>query len=186
MSEKDPYNVEQHAIGAKLDLEKPAPLLCLTDFAPALRQLVGLQCDFLRAEAIEECCAAGVIDDILARGKISSQILLASMIVVQSQAARVDSKILRLESVPGIVSSFSEALLAISKLTAVGARKYRPSGWKVVPDGINRYSEACLRHFLKSFSEEIDRDSGATHWCCVAWNSAAVLTLADTPEVSTT
>ena len=138
--------------------------------------------NFLKPEkTAEECCAAAVVDDLISNGKISSQILLASMIVVQSQAAKTAISRFNLESVPGIVSTFPEALLAISMLTAVGAKKYRRSGWKTVPDGVNRYSEACMRHFLKSFSEKLDPDSGATHWCCVAWNAAAVLTLESSP-----
>lgn len=184
--EKDPNSVEQHAVGAKLDFGKPAPLLCLTDFESALRQMVGHRLDFCNASSsLEDACASIVIDEMLS-ARISSRVLLASMIALQAQSGRINCETMNLRSIHGVVSSFPEALLAVSMLTAIGARKYRPSGWKDVPHGINRYSEACARHFLRSFFEKDDPDTGASHWCCVAWNAAAVLTLQSSGTPSAT
>lgn len=179
--EKDPNSVEQHAVGAKLDFGKPTPLLCLADFQPALRQLVGQQADFLdESSSVVDACASRIIE-VLFEGRISTPALLAALIALQAELGTFDRGKLDLQSIRGVVSSFSDALLSVSMLTAIGAAKYRPSGWKHVPDGALRYSEACARHFLRSFFEKLDPDTKTSHWCCVAWNAAAVLTLEAAP-----
>lgn len=176
--EKDPNRIEQHAVGAKLDSEKPMPLLCLSDFAPAFQQLVGHNLHFLEIRpSVKESCNSVLASDLFLSGSVSARALLAALILVQTSINSLDKKHIDLSTLDGLISTFPHAILALSTLTAIGAKKYRPSGWKDVEDGINRYSEACARHFVRSKIEQADKDTGATHLCCVAWNAAAALTL---------
>lgn len=59
-----------------------------------------------------------------------------------------------------------------------GARKYTPHGWLTVPNGIERYSEAMLRHWLKEQTgEACDPDTDLLHAAHLAWNALARLDL---------
>lgn len=72
---------------------------------------------------------------------------------------------------------FGRALSAVGAVGTFGAKKYSRGGWQQVPDGINRYTAAMLRHVFKSFVERIDPDSGLPHWAHAAWNALAVCEL---------
>lgn len=174
--ENDPNQIGQHDLGAKLDLDKPSPLLCLSDFGPALRFLVGKTAVLGQLQSVEHHALAVILDQFMTDG-IMVDTLLQALTVMQCDSAGQVDQLIRLDSLALIATTFPKAILDLSVLTAIGARKYRPSGWKSVPDGTNRYAEACARHLLKSATERIDADTGVTHWCCVAWNAAAVLTL---------
>ena len=64
----------------------------------------------------------------------------------------------------GVVEYFSKAILAVAEVSTFGAKKYVWKGWETVPDGINRYSDAMMRHILKEGSgEHIDPDSKLLH-----------------------
>ena len=74
---------------------------------------------------------------------------------------------------------FPEALALVDKVSRYGATKYSHGGWKTVPDGVERYTEANLRHVISSLSgEECDPDTGFLHKAHAAWNALAALELA--------
>ena len=78
---------------------------------------------------------------------------------------------------------FSQALEAVADVGTQGAKKYTRGGWQDVPDGIDRYTAAMLRHLTKEQRETIDIDlseragRGVLHAACVAWNALARLEL---------
>ncbi len=77
-----------------------------------------------------------------------------------------------------VLGGFAKALEEVSKVGTFGAKKYSPNGWKSVEDGVGRYSDAMMRHWLAHQSGElIDADSGLSHLSQVAWNALAVLQL---------
>jgi hypothetical protein len=76
----------------------------------------------------------------------------------------------------GLLEYFPRACLEIAKVSAFGASKYAWGGWVEVPDGINRYGDAGIRHICRAAIEgEIDPDSGLAHKAHEAWNALAVL-----------
>lgn len=76
------------------------------------------------------------------------------------------------------VSDFAKAILAVANVATYGAKKYTKRGWRTVPDGIERYSEAMMRHLLAhSAGEMMDPESNHTHMAHVCWNALAVLEL---------
>lgn len=72
---------------------------------------------------------------------------------------------------------FGRALEAVAVVGTFGARKYTRGGWQQVPDGINRYTAAMLRHVLKENHEPRDLDSGLLHAAHATWNALARLEL---------
>ena len=77
-----------------------------------------------------------------------------------------------------ILGQFALALTEVAKIGTFGANKYTIGGWKHVKDGVIRYDNAAMRHFLKRHSgEEIDPDSGLLHMSHEAWNALARLEL---------
>ena len=81
------------------------------------------------------------------------------------------------EPVRLILQAMPRALLEVAKVGGFGAAKYSENGWRAVPDGVNRYTDAMLRHALKEGIEARDRDSGMLHAAQVAWNALARLEL---------
>jgi hypothetical protein len=77
-----------------------------------------------------------------------------------------------------ILSQFANALMEVSKVGTYGAEKYSMGGWQTVEDGINRYADAGMRHYLKmSMGETHDPDTGLLHLSHEAWNALARLEL---------
>lgn len=77
-----------------------------------------------------------------------------------------------------VLGGFARALLEVSKVGTGGALKYTDNGWMEVPNGIKRYDDAMLRHWLKEKAgEECDSDTGLFHAAHLAWNSLARLDL---------
>jgi len=75
-----------------------------------------------------------------------------------------------------VLGDFSKALIEVGKVGTFGANKYSDGGWKVVPNGIARYSDAGLRHyFYRKVGEDYDPDSNLLHAAHAAWNALAVL-----------
>lgn len=73
---------------------------------------------------------------------------------------------------------FQDFPLAIQKVLAVstfGAEKYARHSWRDVPDLETRYDDARGRHFLWSFLEDEDPESGVSHLAHEAWNCLALL-----------
>lgn len=89
--------------------------------------------------------------------------------------AKLDAGKVRLGLVLG---DFARALVAVGEVGTFGARKYSDSGWLSVPDGIDRYTDALLRHLFAEFRNEvIDADSELLHAAHSAWNALARLEL---------
>lgn len=73
---------------------------------------------------------------------------------------------------------FPHAIEAVTEISAFGAIKYSPGGWKKVPDGYDRYTEAMRRHYAAVCKGEIfDDDSKLPHDYQIAWNALARLEL---------
>lgn len=68
---------------------------------------------------------------------------------------------------------FPTALKAVAEVSAYGAKKYTPMGWRSVPNGYDRYTEALGRHLVAD-PNELDV-SGLDHDAQVAWNALARL-----------
>jgi len=78
----------------------------------------------------------------------------------------------------GLLEYFPRACLAIAEVSASGASKYSWKGWESVPEGVDRYGDAGVRHICKSAIEgEIDPDYGHLHAAHEAWNALARLEL---------
>lgn len=77
-----------------------------------------------------------------------------------------------------VLGGFARALSAVADVGTYGARKYTDNGWRTVPDGIERYSEAMLRHWLsEAKGEQYDLETKLLHAAHLAWNALARLEL---------
>jgi hypothetical protein len=76
-----------------------------------------------------------------------------------------------------LLGMFGLALIAVAEVGTHGAAKYTRGGWQHVVDGINRYTAAMMRHYLKEQFEETDNDIPVKHAAQVAWNALARLEL---------
>ena len=77
-----------------------------------------------------------------------------------------------------VMGDFANALTEVIRVGTFGANKYTDHGWLHVDDGINRYTDAMQRHYLKEIVEgATDDDSGITHAGHLAWNALARLEL---------
>src|SRR3990167_1862280 len=77
-----------------------------------------------------------------------------------------------------VLSRFANALEAVSRVGTFGANKYSKDGWLRVENGIERYKDAMMRHWLADAAgEEFDKESGMPHLAHHAWNALAVLEL---------
>lgn len=78
----------------------------------------------------------------------------------------------------GVVKYFPRAVEAVGEISTFGASKYAWNGWEAVPDGIERYSDAMVRHLIaEGRSETVDPDSGLLHAAHAAWGALARLEL---------
>ncbi len=78
----------------------------------------------------------------------------------------------------GVLQYFPNAIMALAWNSEYGFRKYGTwGGWRKVPDGIARYSNAKVRHGLLQDIEGPydDNDSGLAHAVQEAWNAMARL-----------
>lgn len=77
-----------------------------------------------------------------------------------------------------VLGGHARALLEVAKVGTGGAIKYTDDGWMHVPNGIKRYDDAMLRHWLKEKAgEECDADTGLLHAAHLAWNALSRLDL---------
>lgn len=76
-----------------------------------------------------------------------------------------------------VVMDMNDALLAVAEVATYGAKKYTKGGWKEVPNGIERYTDAMLRHLLREPNEAHDPDTCLLHAAHTAWNALARLQL---------
>jgi Domain of unknown function (DUF5664) len=66
-----------------------------------------------------------------------------------------------------------KAVNGLIKVLTFGAAKYAPNGWRIVPNGPDRYLSALLRHLYAIQSgERVDKDSGLRHIDHVVCNAA--------------
>ena len=78
----------------------------------------------------------------------------------------------------GAVSYFPRAIAEVARVSGFGASKYAWEGWRLVDDGIARYSDGMVRHLAEEGKGEVlDSDSGFLHAAHTAWNALARLEL---------
>jgi hypothetical protein len=77
---------------------------------------------------------------------------------------------------PGLLlRDFPNAIRMVSRVAALGAKKYSESGWKEVPFARKRYLDAMMRHQLEiEMGNQIDQETRAPHSAHVAWNALAL------------
>jgi hypothetical protein len=77
-----------------------------------------------------------------------------------------------------VLGGFARALLAVAQIGTDGAKKYTENGWVSVPNGIDRYDDAKMRHWLKEKAgQELDPDTECLHAAHEAWGALARLDL---------
>lgn len=76
-----------------------------------------------------------------------------------------------------LLLSFGKALNAVAEIATFGANKYTRNGWISVPQGVDRYTAALMRHLLKETYEPCCPDSQLHHAAHAAWNALARLEL---------
>lgn len=77
-----------------------------------------------------------------------------------------------------VLGEFTRALEEVSKVGTFGANKYTDKGWVEVSNGIERYLNAMLRHYMKfRRGKQKDEESGLPHLSHMVWNALAVLEL---------
>jgi len=77
-----------------------------------------------------------------------------------------------------VLGGFSRALEQVAQVGTYGARKYTDNGWRTVPNGVDRYTDALWRHLLAEHQGlELDPDSQLFHAAHTAWNALARLEL---------
>lgn len=77
-----------------------------------------------------------------------------------------------------VIHGFPNALREVGRVATYGAAKYSPNGWRHVPDGVERYTDAMYRHLLQEAAgDEIDAESELMHAAMAAWNALARLEL---------
>lgn len=85
------------------------------------------------------------------------------------------------EKVPlfrGLFVQFPRAMEAVATQSAFGANKYSWGNWRNVDNGIDRYTNAMVRHLLAEAASQVyDDDSGLPHAYATAWNALARLEL---------
>lgn len=78
----------------------------------------------------------------------------------------------------GCLAYFPRALEAVAEVSEFGANTYTWDGWRSVPDGMRRYSNALARHdSARSKGEYADAASKLSHLAHRAWNALATLEL---------
>jgi hypothetical protein len=53
----------------------------------------------------------------------------------------------------GGIDYFPRAIEAVAAISTFGARKYAWKGWESVPEGVERYSDALVRHLIAEAKE---------------------------------
>ncbi|PJJ99974.1 hypothetical protein CO615_04685 [Lysobacteraceae bacterium NML75-0749] len=76
-----------------------------------------------------------------------------------------------------VLLAMPHAMGAVIDVAGYGAKKYSDNNWLQVPNGIQRYTDAMLRHAIAEGIETCDPESGFFHAAHVAWNALARLEL---------
>ena len=83
----------------------------------------------------------------------------------------------------GVLQYFPRAVKAVANLSLLGAQKYSWKGWETVPDGIDRYGDAAMRHAVDEELQGLydlawkEQGQEVLHATAVAWNALAKLEL---------
>lgn len=65
-----------------------------------------------------------------------------------------------------------DVLEKVAEVLDIGARKYSPDNWRVVPNAVKRYEDALLRHFAAyKKGEDLDPEDGLSHLAHMACNA---------------
>jgi hypothetical protein len=86
--------------------------------------------------------------------------------VEQEEGRKFDADKLRMDLVP------FGPLKEIAEVLTFGAKKYSPNNWQFVPNAVERYEAAMLRHITSyKLGEKFDPETGMTHLahaaCCL-------------------
>lgn len=74
----------------------------------------------------------------------------------------------------GGLGYFPRAIAGVASVSNFGATKYAWGGWRHVDNGIDRYTDAMVRHLAaEAQGEVLDSESGLPHAWHVAWNALA-------------
>jgi len=77
-----------------------------------------------------------------------------------------------------VLGDFSRSLEQVGLVGTFGAAKYSASGWVDVPDGVARYTDAMLRHYMaEARGDAVDDQTKLLHAAHLAWNALARLDL---------
>ena len=74
-----------------------------------------------------------------------------------------------------MIIDFKEPLLELCKVWEYGANKYSKSNWKEVENGLERYTNAMIRHLLSEEKSPVDDESHLLHASHIAFNALARL-----------
>lgn len=76
-----------------------------------------------------------------------------------------------------VTGGLSRAVEAVVEVATYGAGKYADNGWESVDNGVQRYTDAMVRHLLAETRELRDPESGFLHAAAVACNALIRLEL---------
>lgn len=77
-----------------------------------------------------------------------------------------------------VLGDFARSLEQVGHVGTFGAKKYSDGGWVDVPNGIDRYTDAMLRHLMaEKRGETFDPETKLMHAAHGAWNALARLDL---------
>lgn len=74
-----------------------------------------------------------------------------------------------------MIIDFQEPMKELCKVWEFGANKYGKSNWKYVQNGVDRYSNALIRHLLAEDENLHDNESSLLHASHIAFNALARL-----------
>ena len=77
-----------------------------------------------------------------------------------------------------VLGDFALALEQVGEVGTKGAEKYTAHGWISVENGVDRYTDAMMRHWIEEQKgEALDPQTSLLHAAHLAWNSLARLDL---------
>lgn len=75
-----------------------------------------------------------------------------------------------------VYEGFASPLKEVARVGTFGANKYTDNGWKAVPKGLDRYTDALYRHLSAEAEGELyDPETNILHAAHAAWNALARL-----------
>lgn len=74
-----------------------------------------------------------------------------------------------------MIIDFKDSIEALTRIWEFGANKYAKSNWKQLDNGIDRYTNAMLRHLLAEDTNRYDDETKLLHAAHIAFNALARL-----------